>query len=197
MRPHKISWCSPKPNPKKNLPTYTYKIEADNQLHNCVCGALSVKDGGVINTEWDSSAPPFRQWRFRQWNVKCVFLWNVTKVQKFALPSFGKCVSARVSLALVPDLSNYAVFIAIHDAYHGFVSAINAYSQGRTQGGVGVGVNPPLEIHIFQKLYYLRKGDYLFVHTFCFLICRLNANTTEWICMQISRNIVNGPRSHN
>jgi len=29
--------------------TCTYKIEADNQLHNCVCGALSIKDGNVIN----------------------------------------------------------------------------------------------------------------------------------------------------
>ena len=60
--------------------------------------------------------------------MKCVFLWNVTKVQKFALPSSGKRVSTRVSLALVPDLSNYAVFIAIHDAYHGFGSAITVYS---------------------------------------------------------------------
>jgi len=50
------------------------------------------------------------------WNVKYVFLWNVTKVQKFALLSSGKRVSARVSLALVPD------------AHHGFGSAINAYS---------------------------------------------------------------------
>jgi len=33
-----------------------------------------------------------------------------------------------VSLALVPDLSNYALFIAIHDAYYGFGSAITAYS---------------------------------------------------------------------
>jgi len=31
-------------------------------------------------------------------------------------------------------------------------------------------------------------------HTFCLLICRLNANTTEWISMQISRNIANGPK---
>jgi len=60
--------------------------------------------------------------------MKRVFLWNVTKVQKFAPPSSGKCLSASVSLALVPDLSNYAVFIAIHDAYHGFGSAITAYS---------------------------------------------------------------------
>jgi len=41
------------------------------------------------NTEWDSSAPPFRRWTFRRWNVKCIFLWNVTKVQKFALPSWS------------------------------------------------------------------------------------------------------------
>ena len=32
------------------------------------------------------------------------------------------------SLALVPDLSNYALFIAIHDAYYGFGNAITAYS---------------------------------------------------------------------
>jgi len=49
-------------------------------------------------------------------------------VQKFALPLSGKRGSARVSLGLVPDLSNYAVFIAIHDAYHGFGSAVTAYS---------------------------------------------------------------------
>jgi len=27
----------------------------------------------------------------RRWNVKCVFLWNITKVQKFALPSWSVC----------------------------------------------------------------------------------------------------------
>ena len=50
------------------------------------------------------------------------------QVQIFALLSSGKCVSARVSLALVPDLSDCAVFIAIHDAYHGLGSAITAHS---------------------------------------------------------------------
>jgi len=30
------------------------------------------------------------------------------------------------------------------------------HDQGRTQGGV---VNPPLELDISQKLYYLRQGD--------------------------------------
>jgi len=54
-------------------------------------------------------------------------------VQKFALPSSGKRVSARISLALFPDLSNYAVFIAIHDAYHGFGSTVTAYSYADRQ----------------------------------------------------------------
>jgi len=49
-------------------------------------------------------------------------------VQKFALPTSGKRVSEKVSVAFVPDLSNYAVHIAIHDAYRGFGSAITAYS---------------------------------------------------------------------
>ena len=49
-------------------------------------------------------------------------------MRKFALPSSVKRVSARVSLALVQDLSNFALFIAIHDAYYGFGSAITAYS---------------------------------------------------------------------
>jgi len=34
---------------------------------------------------------------------------------------------------------------------------IVSYDQGRTQGGVGVGVNTPLELDILQKLYFLRK----------------------------------------
>ena len=62
-----------------------------------------------------------------------ISLWKVTKVQKFALPSSGKRVSARVSLALVPNLSNFAVFIAIHDAHHGFGSAITVYSYTHRQ----------------------------------------------------------------
>jgi len=37
----------------------------------------------------------------------------------------------------------------------------------------------------------------LFSHTFCLLICRFDANTTECICMEISRNIVNGTKTNN
>jgi len=53
---------------------------------------------------------------------------KTANVRKFTLPSSGKRVSAKVSLALVPDLSNYALFIAIHDVYYGFRVAITAYS---------------------------------------------------------------------
>jgi len=39
-----------------------------------------------------------------------------------------KRVGAKFALALVPGRSSHAAFIAIHDAYHGFGSAITAYS---------------------------------------------------------------------
>ena len=43
------SKCQPYSNEScLSICTYTYKIDADNQLHNCVCGAL-YQDGGVIN----------------------------------------------------------------------------------------------------------------------------------------------------
>jgi len=50
-----------------------------------------------------------------------------------------RTAAQRVSLALVPDLSNYVVFIAIRGfgsaitAYHGFGSAITAYSYTHRQ----------------------------------------------------------------
>jgi len=49
--------------------------------------------------------------------------------------------------------------------------------QGRTQVGVGV-KTPPLSL-IFYKTLFPRKGDEVFSHTFCLLICRLIANMTE------------------
>jgi len=54
--------------------------------------------------------------------------------------------------------------------------------KGVRKGGVGInpwGLKPPLQLDILRKVHYLRKGDYLFSHTFCLLICRLNANTME------------------
>jgi len=55
----------------------------------------------------------------------------------------------------------------------------------RAYGKGGLGWKSPLELDILQKLCYLRKGDELVSHTFCLLIC-----------MQISRNIVNGSKSN-
>jgi len=63
--------------------------------------------------------------------------------------------------------------------------------------GWGVDVKTPPWAWHFTKLYYLRKGVQLFSHAFSLLTCRLNANTAGWICMQISRNIANGPKSNN
>ena len=37
----------------------------------------------------------------------------------------------------------------------------------------GVGFEPPLEFDILQMLYYLRKGEYLFLYTFCLFIVDL------------------------
>jgi len=60
----------------------------------------------------------------------------------------------------------------------------------------GLGLNPPWAWY-FTKTLLPAQRRLLFSHTFCLFICRLNANTTEWICMQISRNIANGPKSNN
>jgi len=45
-----FSKCQPYSNEScLSIRTYIYKIEADNQLHNCVCWALSIKNDSVIN----------------------------------------------------------------------------------------------------------------------------------------------------
>ena len=48
--------------------------------------------------------------------------------------------------------------------------------QWRVQGR-GLGLNPHPWAWYFTKLYYLRKGDQLFSHTFCLLICRCRKTT--------------------
>ena len=72
-----------------------------------------------------------------------------------------------------------------------------SWVQGRTQGGFGVTLPPWAWFFTKTLLPALRKGDSLSSHTFCLLICRLSGNTTKWICMQISNNVVNGPKSNN
>jgi len=58
-----------------------------------------------------------------------------------------------------------------------------------------VGVKSPLSL-IFYKNFITCPKEITFLHTFCLLICRLNANATKWICMQISMSIANGPKSN-
>ena len=67
-----------------------------------------------------------------------------------------------------------------------------AYARGRP-----VGVETPRWVWYATKtLLYAQRKLIVFIYIFL-LICRINENTTEWICMQISRNIVNGPKSNN
>jgi len=75
---------------------------------------------------WPKNDPKKRNRTVRRWNAKCFPLecHQSAKVCTVVVKRLG----ARFGLALVPDLSNYAVFIAVHDAYHGFGSVITAYS---------------------------------------------------------------------
>ena len=60
----------------------------------------------------------------------------------------------------------------------------------------GLGLTYPLWVwYVTKSLLPAQRILFVFVY-FCLLICRLNANNTEWICMQISRSIVNGPKSN-
>jgi len=63
--------------------------------------------------------------------------------------------------------------------------------------GESLGLNPAPWAWYFTKTFSPAQRRLMFSYTCCLLICLLNANTTEWICMQISRSIVNGPKSNN
>ena len=59
-------------------------------------------------------------------------------------------------------------------------------SQGRTQGGV-LGLTPPLNLLSYENVItYAKEFVYVFVH-FLLVLCQLNAQTTEWFCMKISK----------
>ena len=63
--------------------------------------------------------------------------------------------------------------------------------------GVGLGWNPPLNLLCYKNVItYAKEIVYVFVH-FLLVWCQLNAKTTEWFCMKISRNTVNGPKRNN
>jgi len=59
---------------------------------------------------------------------------------------------------------------------------VRAYAR---EGGLG-----------FTPITYAKEFVYDFVH-FLLVWCQLNAKTTEWYCMKISRNTVNGPKRNN
>jgi len=70
-----------------------------------------------------------------------------------------------------------------------------APGQGRTQGGLGL--TPPLNLLCYKNVItYAKEFVYVFVH-FLLVWCQLNAKTTEWFCMKISKNTVNGPKRNN
>jgi len=62
--------------------------------------------------------------------------------------------------------------------------------------GIGFGVNTPLSL-ICYKHFIICANEINCFRTHCLLICRLTANIAEWICIQVSRNIVNGPKRNN
>jgi len=67
--------------------------------------------------------------------------------------------------------------------------------QGRTQWVI-LGLPPPLSLMCYKNVITCAKEINCFrIH--CLLIWRLTANITEWICMQISRSIVNGSKRNN
>jgi len=67
------------------------------------------------------------------------------------------------------------------------------WQSGRTQRGLGL---KPFWVWYFTKTLWPAQRRLIVLQTFCLLIFGLTANTTEWICMQILRNIVNGPKSN-
>jgi len=98
---------------------------------NWVCPRVRETPGTVL-AEWDSSVPRLRRRRFvdgrfgdEMWNVVSLDECHQSAKVRTAVV---KRVGARFGLALVPGRSSHVVFIAIHDAYHGFGSAITAYS---------------------------------------------------------------------
>ena len=61
--------------------------------------------------------------------------------------SFGVNTGVKQGCVLAPVIFN--LFLVA-------VAFVFRHNQGRTQGG-GLGLNPPLELDILQKIYYLRK----------------------------------------
>ena len=88
---------------------------------------------------------------------------------------------------------HYLTVITEDDAFK-LCSDIHTHKGVRKEG---FGANPPLEFSMLQKRHtYAKEFVYVFVH-FLLVWCQLNAKTTEWFCIKISRNTVNGPKRSN
>ena len=88
---------------------------------------------------------------------------------------------------------------SIHNLHRGrpeICFSLRGQKQGRTQGGLGLTL-PPLNLLCYKNVItYAKEFVYAFVH-FLLVWCQLNAKTTEWFCMKISRNTVNGRKRNN
>ena len=77
------------------------------------------------------------------------------------------------------------------------ISKIGVEPKGvRKWGGFGVKTHPVNLLCCKNVITYAKEFVYVFVH-FLLVWCQLNAKTTEWFCMKISRNTINGPKRNN
>jgi len=93
----------------------------------------------------------------------------------------------------------YWQFLWIFHAADFWLRSLFSTKGVRKGGGVGgVGVkNPLLNLLCYKNVItYAKEFVYVFVH-FLLVWCQLNAKATEWFCMKISRNTVNGPKRNN
>ena len=127
----------------------------------------------------------------KQLSVEKSKKWKMSLIGMHTGPQIHATVPLKVSNALqrIYEIDSEIKFISFKAAHGRFPLDVR-------KGGV-LGLTPPLSLIFYKNFITCGKGIKLFSHTFCLLILQLNANTTEWICMQISRNIVNGPKSNN
>jgi len=69
--------------------------------------------------------------------------------------------------------------------------------KGVRKEGLGLTPPPPLNLLCYKNVItYAKEFVYVFAH-FLLVWYQLNAKTTQWFCMKISRNTVNGPKRNN
>jgi len=122
-----MNWYPRLPSLERSNPILNANIFCSNcrcRFHQKVWKALlacSHTMRGGRGAECDSSAPPFRQW-----NVKCVFTWNVTKAQSSHCRR--EACRRKIRCSTFPRPFQSCCIYCESYAYHGFGSAITAYS---------------------------------------------------------------------